>query len=106
MQIVATATAYPPYYFSQQEVLEALKTYWEEDLENVAVLERLHSRTGVGGRYFSRPLEEYKALDTWGKSNDVWIETAERLGEQAIASVISKAGIGPRADSIRCFLFP
>jgi alkylresorcinol/alkylpyrone synthase len=94
MQIVATATAYPPYYFSQQEVLEALKTYWEEDLGNVAVLERLHSRTGVGGRYFSRPLEEYKALDTWGKSNDVWIETAERLGEQAIASVISKAGIG------------
>ena len=31
-----------------------------------------------------------------GKSNDVWIETAERLGEQAIASVLSKAGVGPQ----------
>jgi alkylresorcinol/alkylpyrone synthase len=100
MQIVTTAAAYPPYYFSQQEVLEALKAYWEKDLEkmavDVAVLERLHSRTGVRGRYFSRPLEAYIGLDTWGKSNDVWIETAERLGEQAIALVLGKAGIGPQ----------
>jgi alkylresorcinol/alkylpyrone synthase len=95
MRIVSTATAYPPYYFSQQEVLEALKTYWKEGLENGAVLERLHSRTGVEGRYFSRPLEKYAGLDTWGKCNDVWIETAERLGEQAIASVLRKAGVGP-----------
>jgi alkylresorcinol/alkylpyrone synthase len=77
-------------------VLEALKRYWEQGMENVAVLERLHSRTGVGGRYFSRPLEEYAGLDTWGKATDVWIETAGRLGEQAIASVLLKAGLGPR----------
>jgi alkylresorcinol/alkylpyrone synthase len=96
MQIAATAAAYPPYYFSQPEVLEALKAYWEKDLENVAALERLHSRTGVKGRYFSCRLEDYACLDTWGKSNDVWIETAERLGEQAIASVLSKAGVAAR----------
>ena len=93
MKIITTATAFPPHYFLQEEVVEALKTQWEDGLENAAVLERLHSRTGVAGRYFSLPLEQYPPLDTWGKTNNVWIETAERLGEQAIDCVLNKAGV-------------
>jgi alkylresorcinol/alkylpyrone synthase len=93
MRIVTTSTAFPPHYFLQQEVVDALKGQWEKGLENAAVLERLHSRTGVAGRYFSLPLEAYPPLDTWGKTNDVWIETAVRLGEQAIDCVLNKAGV-------------
>src|SRR6201996_1375077 len=93
MQIVATATSFPPHYFLQGTVTEALKGQWEQGLENAAVLERLHSRTGVAGRYFSLPLEQYPPLDTWGKTNDVWIETAERLGERAIECVLAKASV-------------
>jgi alkylresorcinol/alkylpyrone synthase len=77
-------------------VVEALKGQWEQGLENAAVLERLHSRTGVAGRYFSLPLEQYPPLDTWGKTNNVWIETAERLGAQAIECVLSKSGLDPK----------
>jgi alkylresorcinol/alkylpyrone synthase len=95
MKIVTTTTAFPPYYFTQDEVLTALRTYWDKGLENAAVLERLHSRTGVDGRYFCRPLEEYYALDTWGKTNDVWIETAEKLGEQAIGTLLRESGLPP-----------
>src|SRR6202167_4152874 len=93
MKIINTATAFPPHYFLQEEVVEALKTQWEDGLENAAVLERLHSRTGVAGRYFTLPLEQYPPLDTWGKTNNVWIETAERLGEKAIDCVLTKAGV-------------
>ena len=93
MQIISTATAFPPHYFLQETVVEALKGQWEQGLENAAVLERLHSRTGVAGRYFSLPLEQYPPLDTWGKTNNVWIETAERLGAQAIECVLSKSGL-------------
>src|ERR1700760_1472884 len=93
MQIITTATAFPPHYFLQETVVEALKGQWEGGLENAAVLERLHSRTGVAGRYFSLPLEQYPPLDTWGKTNNVWIETAERLGAQAIECVLSKSGV-------------
>jgi alkylresorcinol/alkylpyrone synthase len=94
MQIISTATAFPPHYFLQQNVVEALKEQWEQrGLGNPAMLQRLHSRTGVAGRYFSLPLEQYPPLDTWGKTNDVWIETAERLGEQAIDCVLNKAGV-------------
>jgi len=95
LKIVATTTAFPPYYFTQDEVLAALKTYWDKGLENAAVLERLHSRTGVEGRYFCRPLAEYYALDTWGKTNDVWIETALTLGETAISALLSESGLPP-----------
>ncbi|MGB8536615.1 MAG: 3-oxoacyl-[acyl-carrier-protein] synthase III C-terminal domain-containing protein [Acidobacteriaceae bacterium] len=93
MQIITTATAFPPHYFLQDTVVEALKGQWEQGLENAAVLERLHSRTGVAGRYFSLPLEQYPPLDTWGKTNNIWIETAERLGAQAIECVLSKSGV-------------
>ena len=84
--------AFPPHYFRQDEVVAALKKYWDQGMENPAVLERLHSRTGVEGRYFSRPLDGYRALDTWGKTNDVWIETAVSLGEQAIGGLLREAG--------------
>lgn len=104
MQIISTATAFPPHYFLQQEVVEALKTQWQQGMENAAVLERLHSRTGVAGRYFSLPLEQYPPLDTWGKANDVWIETAERLGEQAIDCALNKAGVGRQKISALFFV--
>ena len=93
MRIAATATAYPPHYFTQQEVVNGLLTYWDKGMENSAVIERLHSRTGVDGRYFCRPLVEYYGLDTWGKTNDVWIEVAMDLGEEAIDSVLKQAGV-------------
>src|SRR5580698_6104755 len=94
MRIAATTTAFPPYYFKQQEVVDELKTYWGKGPDKAAVLERLHARTGVQGRYFSRPLDEYTALDTWGKTNNVWIEVSEQLGEQAIDCVLKQTGLG------------
>jgi alkylresorcinol/alkylpyrone synthase len=103
MRIVSTSTAYPQHYFRQEEVIQALKTYWDKGLENAAVLERLHSRTGVDGRYFCRPLDQYAALDTWGKMNDVWIEVAEQLGEQAIRCLLKKSGIDQ--ERIGAFIF-
>ncbi len=56
MRIAASSTAFPPYYFLQQEVVDALKVYWGSDPLTGAALERLHSRTGVEGRYFCAPL--------------------------------------------------
>src|SRR5271170_6840312 len=93
MRIAATATAFPPHYFSQQEVVEALKAYWGNGPDNGAVLDRLHSRTGVEWRYFSRQLGDYNAMDTWGKSNNVWIEVAEQLGEQSIECLLKQTGV-------------
>jgi alkylresorcinol/alkylpyrone synthase len=91
MHILSTATAYPHHYYNQHDVVEALLTYWGGNGKTRAVLERLHMRTGVEGRYFSRRLAEYSALDTFGKTNDVWMAVAEELGERAIDCVLKQA---------------
>jgi alkylresorcinol/alkylpyrone synthase len=103
MRIANTATAFPQYYFTQREVVDALRSYWDKGEECAHILERLHFRTGVDGRYYCRPLEEYQKLDTWGKMNDVWIEVAEQLGERAIDCVLKTAGVG--RDEIGALFF-
>ncbi len=96
MHILSTSTAYPEHYYCQREVVDALLAFWGGDSKIAAVLERLHLRTGVDGRYFSRRLEEYAALDTWGKTNKVWVETAVDLGEQALDCTLKQAGLDRR----------
>lgn len=93
MHILSTSTAYPQHYYNQSDVIDALLGFWGADSNIAAVLSRLHARTGVDGRYFARPLEEYAALDTWGKTNNVWIEVAEELGERAIDCALKQAAL-------------
>jgi alkylresorcinol/alkylpyrone synthase len=102
MRIITTSTAFPPHYYTQQQIAEELCQYWEQTIDT-AVLERLHGRTGVDGRYFSRPLAEYRSLDTWGKTNNVWIETALDLGEQAIECLLKQSGV--RREQIGAIFF-
>ena len=92
MRIISTSTAYPPYYFTQQQIAGELASYWADSVDT-SVLDRLHSRTGVDGRYFSRPLADYRSLDTWGKANNVWIDTAVELGQRSIECLIKQSGI-------------
>lgn len=103
MHILSTSTAFPPHYYSQREVVDALLAFWGGDQQIAAVLERLHLRTGVDGRHFSRRLDEYAALDTWGKVNNVWIEVAEELGERAIDCALKQAGL--RREQIGAIFF-
>jgi alkylresorcinol/alkylpyrone synthase len=103
MRIANTATAFPQYYYTQREVVDALKSYWDKGPECAHIIERLHFRTGVEGRYYCRPLIEYQGLDTWGKMNDVWIEVAEQLGERAIDCVLKTSGVG--RDEIGALFF-
>jgi alkylresorcinol/alkylpyrone synthase len=103
MHILATSTAFPPHYYSQREFLDALIPYWGEDPKVASIVERLHLRTGVDGRYFSRPLDDYLALDTWGKCNDAWIDVAVDLGERAIDCALQHAGL--HADQLGAIFF-
>lgn len=96
MHILATSTAYPRHYYSQREVLDALLAYWNPDRKTRAIVERLHQHTAVDGRYFARPLIDYLALDTFGKTNNVFIEVAVDLGERAIRCCLQQAGLEPQ----------
>ena len=84
MKIAGAASAFPPHYYPQSVLLQAFKAYWGNRLENPRMLDLLWAHAGVDGRYLVRPMEAYLDIDTWGKANDLWIETALDLGSTAI----------------------
>ncbi|MGE5647408.1 MAG: type III polyketide synthase [Acidobacteriota bacterium] len=92
--IAGVASAFPKYYYSQETLAGALALHWSGKLENPQMLERLHARTGVAGRYLSLPMEEYEGLAAWGQANNAWIEAAQDVGQEAICRALARAGIG------------
>lgn len=96
MRIAAAASAFPPHYYPQQLLLEALRLHWGDKLDDVRLLDRLHEHCGVDGRYLVLPMEAYLDLDTWGKSNDAWITAAQEIGQKAICRALTRAGVPPK----------
>lgn len=92
MQILSAASAFPAHYYPQTVLRDALKLYWGARLEQPRLLDRIWSNAGVDGRYMVRPLEDYPAIDTWGKANDIWIQASEELGAEAICRALAAAG--------------
>jgi len=93
VRIVGVSRAMPPHYYTQHQIYDELRQYWEDKLDNPAVLERFHQRVGVDGRYFVLPLEDYRELDTWGKANNAWLKAGLELGEKAIDCALKRAGL-------------
>jgi alkylresorcinol/alkylpyrone synthase len=96
VRIVSAASAFPPHYYSQEMLLEALQEYWGDQIENPHVLRRLHRHVGVDGRHLALPKEEYLKVKTWGEANHHWIRTAKELGEKAITSALAGTGLSGR----------
>jgi alkylresorcinol/alkylpyrone synthase len=93
MRIVSAASAYPKNYYPQQVLIEAFRREWESKLESPRMLPWLHERVGVEGRYLAYPLETYENLHDFGRANDLWIEAAQELGQQAICRALSRTGL-------------
>jgi len=93
--------ALPPNYYPQETIAAALLNEWGGSEESRARFERLHRSVGVRGRHLALPMEDYRALDSFSKMNDKWIERATDLGEEAIGSALHQAGFAPsRVDHI------
>ena len=103
MKIVSTGTALPPHYYPQETLIAAFRQHWGPRLERFSILERLHMATSVDGRYLTLPIEAYPKLKRWGEANDIWIEAAQELGQQAICRALDAAGID--RDQIAALFF-
>ena len=96
MKIASAASAFPKNYYPQKVLLEKLQEYWGDQLRNPQMLARLHRNVAVEGRHLAMAPEKYYELNTWGQANDVWIEVAQELGEQALCRALHHAGLGAR----------
>jgi alkylresorcinol/alkylpyrone synthase len=95
MKIASASSAFPKHYYSQKFLLEQLQDYWKDRLPNPQLLARLHRNVAVEGRHLAMPPEKYYGIETWGQANDVWIEVAQELGEQALCRALHHAGLEP-----------
>lgn len=93
MQIASAASAFPKHYYPQKFLLEQLQEYWGDRLRNPQMLERLHRNVAVDGRHLAIPYEKYYDIHTWGDANNVWIQVAQELGEQALCRALQNAGV-------------
>src|SRR6202011_2818146 len=97
MKIASAASAFPKHYYPQKFLLEKLQEYWGDQLKNPAMLTRLHRNVAVEGRHLAMPPEKYNEITTWGQANDIWIQVAQELGEQALCRALHHAGLEPSA---------
>ncbi|MGH9497072.1 MAG: type III polyketide synthase [Candidatus Sulfotelmatobacter sp.] len=93
MRIASAASAFPKFYYPQKFLLEQLQAYWGDRLKNPQMLARLHKNVAVEGRHLSMSYEKYYDVKTWGQANDIWIQVAQELGEQALCRALHHAGI-------------
>jgi len=93
MRIAGVASAFPPQYYPQQVIADALQDHWSETMERPEYLGRFMARVGVEGRHLALPMDRYEALTDWGERNDHWIEVSEELAEQSICRALTRAGL-------------
>jgi len=67
----------------------------QDKLEIPAVMNRLHSNSGVDYRHIMFPIEDLGTLEGFGPTNDLWIKGAIDLGQQAIRKALDQVGLTP-----------
>jgi alkylresorcinol/alkylpyrone synthase len=94
-RIVSVAPALPPFAYTQDQITAELAPLISTDPRRRAVLERFHAASGISTRHTALPLEQYRELTSFRQSNDLFIEVATQLGEQALRTALSEAGLEP-----------
>jgi alkylresorcinol/alkylpyrone synthase len=87
--------ALPDNYYDQQTLSSALWEEWRLDARTRAHFDKFHHSVGVHGRHLALPLDEYRELDSFAKTNDKWIERATELGAEAVESALARGGVSP-----------
>ena len=101
-RILALTHAFPPHYYSQDELSSALRIAWQDQRLDVAIFDRLQRNVQVQGRYLARPLEEYHHFKSFTQTNQIWQEEALHLSEQVVQQVLDQAQL--EADQVQLLM--
>lgn len=91
--IAAVRCALPSHRYEQAELTSMFGNLSAVEPNRRALLERLHANVGVDTRHTVLPLPQYGRLDGIGPTNDLYIQAATALGEQAINGGLLDAGL-------------
>lgn len=87
--LVAATVEFPPHRHSQDEVVSALTTFAGAEFTRFA------RSSGVEARNLAMPLARYSQLSGFTEANEVFVDVAVGLAEQALENALSEARIRP-----------
>jgi alkylresorcinol/alkylpyrone synthase len=102
VSIVATATNFPPDYYSQEVLAVALRKYcMAMDLDfDLDTIDRFFSNVKVNGRYFALPLDTFYDMQGFANQSRATLETALNLFEGAVRKLLDQTQIDPQTISL------
>jgi alkylresorcinol/alkylpyrone synthase len=103
VSIVAVQPELPPHRYTQEEITQEIGRHLSPDSSTTAVLERVHQATGVRTRYLALPLEQYRELDSFTHTNELFAQHALPLVLRSTTRALEHAGI--EADEVDYLFF-
>jgi alkylresorcinol/alkylpyrone synthase len=95
-RIAAVRGALPIHRYRQAELAEMTAELCGIDAARRPLLNRLYANAGVETRHTALPMTDYRKLNGLGPTNDLYIEHATALGEQAVRNALEAAEISAR----------
>ena len=95
VRIQAAATALPKNAVGQEGLLAAFRDLWGQQHFNQDRLGQLFRAVRVGTRHLALPVDEYRALESFGARNAAWTRVATELADEVLRRALDRAGLGP-----------
>ena len=92
-RIASVSTALPVHAYPQDVITDAIAPMITTDASRQAVLRRMHAASGVRTRHLVMPIESYRNAQSFTQSNDLFIDVAAQLAEEALRDALGKAGL-------------
>jgi len=93
--LLSLATALPPHIVTQDYAKEAARRAFGGSKSLFDRLAGVFDNAGIAQRHIVAPVEWYEQSHGWHDRNDVYLNAARQLFEQAASSAIERAGLDP-----------
>lgn len=87
--VAGVAVKFPRHRSSQEDTIAALTDFAGPEFKRFAL------SSGVESRHTALPLSRYSELSGFSEANDVFVDVALELAEQALVEALDKAGVEP-----------
>lgn len=91
-RVVGTACELPGPRYPQAALFDALRGAWADVDYDEGLAEHFFGSVGVQGRHLALEPDQYAGLETFGETNDHYIERGTEIGARAVESAVRDAG--------------
>ncbi|MGK5507409.1 MULTISPECIES: type III polyketide synthase [Brevibacillus] len=102
-RIEAVATAVPSHEITQEDSMKLARLFFQDAFPDIDRLLHVFAHSHIQKRYFSMPMDWFLEDRPFAEKNQLYIEHAEALAEEAARKCLTKAGVEP--SSIDCLMF-